>query len=540
MAGTQLESKMVVDSESGKSPKISRAVISVSDKTGIVEFAQTLAECGVEIFSTGGTRRVLTEAGLEVQDIASYTGFPEVMDGRVKTLHPKIFGGILARLDNETDLKTIQDLDITPFELVVVNLYPFSDTIAKPNVTEAECVEQIDIGGPSLVRAAAKNHKFITVVTDQSQFELVSKELKDQGATSMGTRRQLMVEAFAHTADYDTAIANHFAGSPDSNDELPEQVRISLVRQDQLRYGENSHQKAAVYASGALDPTTVMGAKQLNGKQLSYNNLLDLDAALSIVRIHTQPTCCVLKHNNPCGAATAATLAEACEKGFAGDPVSAFGSIVGFNKPVDVDTANWLGNTPNLFVEAIIAPGYDDQALEILKTKPKWKTNVRLIDVGTIAPDSASLQFKTISGGMLVQESDSHPVVREDWKFVTECTADDATLDELEFAWSVIRFVKSNAITLSKGLALVGVGAGQMSRVDSVRIAIEKSAEHAAGSFLASDAFFPFADSIELAAAAGIKAIIQPGGSRRDEEVIAACNQHGIPMVFAGQRHFRH
>ena len=356
----------------------------------------------------------------------------------------------------------------------------------------------------------------------------------------MGTRRQLMVEAFAHTADYDTAIANHFAGSPDSNDELPEQVRISLVRQDQLRYGENSHQKAAVYASGALDPTTVMGAKQLNGKQLSYNNLLDLDAALSIVRIHAQPTCCVLKHNNPCGAATAATLVEACEKGFAGDPVSAFGSIVGFNRPVDLDTANWLGNTPNLFVEAIIAPGYDEAALEVLKTKPKWKTNVRLLDVGTISPDSASLQFKTISGGMLVQESDSLPVSREDWKFVTECTADDATLDELQFAWSVIRFVKSNAITLSKDLALVGVGAGQMSRVDSVRIAIEKSGEHAAGSLLASDAFFPFPDSIELASQAGIKAIIQPGGSRRDDEVIAACNEHGIPMVFAGQRHFRH
>jgi phosphoribosylaminoimidazolecarboxamide formyltransferase/IMP cyclohydrolase len=541
MSNTRLQAEMVADGGASKSPKITRAVISVSDKTGIVEFAQALSLAGVELFSTGGTRRVLSEAGLEVHDIASYTGFPEVMDGRVKTLHPKIFGGILARLDNDSDLETISELEISPFELVVVNLYPFSETIARPNVTEAECVEQIDIGGPSLVRAASKNHKFITVVTDQSQFEKVALEIESHGCTCMATRRQLMVEAFAHTADYDTTIANHFAASSlEPNDDLPQQLRMSLRRQDQLRYGENSHQKAAVYTEGTPAASTVVGANQLNGKQLSYNNLLDLDAALAIVQIHDQPACSVIKHNNPCGAASAETLAKACEKGFAGDPTSAFGSVVGFNRKVDLETATWLGTTPNLFVEAIVAPGFESDALEILKTKPKWKKNVRLIDVGEMRERATELAVRSISGGWLVQESDSLAVESENWKVATETSIDDSLMSELKFGWAVIRFVKSNAIALSKDCSLVGVGAGQMSRVDSVRIAIEKAGDRAAGSVLSSDAFFPFADSIELAAAAGIRAIIQPGGSVRDEEVIAACNQHGIPMVLAGQRHFRH
>lgn len=541
MSNTELQSEMVVDSESAKSPNVTRAVISVSDKSGIVEFAEKLSAAGVELFSTGGTRRVLSEAGLDVQDIASYTGFPEVMDGRVKTLHPKIFGGILARLDHTPDLETINELGISPFELVIVNLYPFSETIAKPGVSEAECVEQIDIGGPSLVRAAAKNHRFITVVTDQRQYDRVADQISSHGCTSMELRRQLMVEAFGHTAEYDTTIANHFSqSSVEPNEELPHQLRLNLTRQNQLRYGENSHQKAAVYSAGNPDSTSIVGAKQLNGKQLSYNNLLDLDAAFAIARIHSAPACSVVKHNNPCGAATATTLASACQKGFAGDPVSAFGSVIGFNRPVDVETAQWLGSTPNLFVEAIVAPGFDEKALEILKTQPRWKTNVRLVDVGKIASEQTELQMRSISGGFLVQESDNRPVASDSWNVVTEAKVDDRLMAELEFGWAVIRFVKSNAIALSKDHSLVGVGAGQMSRVDSVRIAIEKAGDRAAGSVLASDAFFPFADSISLAANAGIKAIVQSGGSVRDQEVIDACNEHGIPMVCAGQRHFRH
>lgn len=541
MPNTELQIQMVVDRESAKSPKVTRAVLSVSDKTGIVEFAQSLAKSGVELFSTGGTHRVLAEAGLQVHDIASYTGFPEVMDGRVKTLHPKIFGGILARLDHQADLDTIVELEITPFELVIVNLYPFRETIARPDVTEAECVEQIDIGGPSLVRAAAKNHRFVSVVTSPQQYAQVAGEIQEHGCTSMSTRRQLMVDAFAHTADYDTTIANHFADQTlDPNDPLPSQIRLSLTQHDQLRYGENSHQKAAVYATGTTDPNSIVGAKQLNGKQLSYNNLLDLDAALSIVQIHPQPTCSVIKHNNPCGAASGNSLVEACQKGFAGDPVSAFGSVVGFNRCVDVETATWLGKTPNLFVEAIVAPGFDEQALKILKTQPKWKSNVRLIDVGQLSHRENEWVIRSISGGMLIQEADNQPVNEDTWKLATDSPVSDELMRELKFGWAVIRFVKSNAIALSNNLSLVGVGAGQMSRVDSVRIAIEKAGERAAGSVLSSDAFFPFADSIELAATAGIKAIVQPGGSKRDQEVIDACNQHGIPMVFAGQRHFRH
>ena len=531
---------MAMDQESAKSPKVNRAVISVSDKTGVVEFAQSLARAGVELFSTGGTRRVLSEAGLEVHDIATYTGFPEVMDGRVKTLHPRIFGGILARLDNESDLETINEMGITPFELVVVNLYPFSETIARPGVSEAECIEQIDIGGPSLVRAAAKNHRFISVVTDQSQYAEVAAQIESTGCTSMALRRQLMVEAFAHTADYDTTIANHFAQASADSEELPKNLRLSMVRQDQLRYGENSHQRAAVYSAGTPESSTIVGAKQLNGKQLSYNNLLDLDAALAIVQIHDRPACSVIKHNNPCGAAVGETLANACQKGFAGDPISAFGSVVGLNRKVDLETATWLGTTPNLFVEAIVAPGFDDEALEILKTKPKWKTNVRLIDIGDMPAFSNELAFRSISGGWLVQESDGLAVDSSTWNVATESDVDDALMRELEFGWAAIRFVKSNAIALSNDLALVGVGAGQMSRVDAVRIAIEKAGDRAKGSVLSSDAFFPFPDSIELAAEAGIRAIVQPGGSMRDKEVIAACNEHGIPMVFAGQRHFRH
>jgi len=520
-------------------PQIKRALISVSDKTGIIEFAKSLADSAVEIYSTGGTRRHLSEAGIEVVDVAEYTSFPEMMDGRVKTLHPKIFAGILCRHDLESDMKSLADHNIKTFELVVVNLYPFAATIAKEGITESDAIEQIDIGGPSLVRAAAKNNKFVSVVTSSAQYDDVISELKTSKSTSDGLRRRLMAEAFEHTAAYDTTIADYFASTGEEETFAPS-INIRLKREAVLRYGENSHQQAALYSSEKVGEANLIDATQLNGKQLSYNNLLDLDAALNMVRGLPDPACSVIKHNNPCGAGTASTLAEACEKGFAGDPVSAFGSVIGINRPIDAATAEFLAEG-EFFVEAIVAPSFEEDALNILKTKPKWKKNVRLLSVGDLRPNAPTIEYRNLVGGMVAQQSDNQPDNYTDWKVVTENQPDDALMDELKFGWHMVRFIKSNAICLSKNRALVGVGAGQMSRVDSVQISIRKAGpENAVGSVLSSDAFFPFADSIPLAAAAGVKAIIQPGGSVRDKEVIAACNEHGIPMVFAGNRHFRH
>ena len=519
-------------------PKIKRALISVSDKTGIVEFAQSLVAAGVEIYSTGGTRRHLDEAGIKVIDVADYTGFPEMMDGRVKTLHPKIFAGILCRHDLESDKKSLSDHDIKTFELVVVNLYPFAATIAKAGITESEAIEQIDIGGPSLVRAAAKNNKFVSVVTSNSQYADVVAELERDGSTSDALRRRLMAEAFAHTAAYDQTIAGYFASGDD--EDFADTINISLKREAVLRYGENSHQKAALYSGPKIAEANLIDAQQLNGKQLSYNNLLDLDAALNMVRGLPDPACSVIKHNNPCGAGTASSLVDACEKGFAGDPVSAFGSVIGINRQVDVATAEFL-SAGEFFVEAIVAPSFDEEALNILKTKPKWKKNVRLLSVGDLKPSLPALEYRNMLGGLLVQQADNQPDDFSTWKVVTEAQIDDSLMDELKFGWHMVRFIKSNAICLSKNRGLVGVGAGQMSRVDSVQISIRKAgADRTVGSVLSSDAFFPFADSIPLAAEAGVKAIIQPGGSVRDQEVIDACNEHSIPMVFAGNRHFRH
>ena len=520
-------------------PKIKRALISVSDKTGIVEFAQSLVAAGVEIYSTGGTRRHLDEAGIKVIDVAEYTGFPEMMDGRVKTLHPKIFAGILCRHDLDSDKKSLSDHGIKTFELVVVNLYPFAATIAKEGITESEAIEQIDIGGPSLVRAAAKNNRFVSVVTSNSQYADVVAELNNDGCTSDALRRRLMAEAFAHTAAYDQTIAAYFAASDDEED-FAATVNINLNREAVLRYGENSHQKAALYRGPKITEANLIDAEQLNGKQLSYNNLLDLDAALNMVRGLPDPACSVIKHNNPCGAGTASVLVDACEKGFAGDPVSAFGSVIGINRQVDVATAEFL-SAGEFFVEAIVAPSFDQEALNILQTKPKWKKNVRLLSVGELKPSLPTLEYRNLLGGMVAQQADNQPDDFSSWKVVTETQIDDSLMDELKFGWHMVRFIKSNAICLSKNRGLVGVGAGQMSRVDSVQISIRKAGtDRAKGSVLSSDAFFPFADSIPLAADAGVKAIIQPGGSVRDQEVIDACNEHSIPMVFAGNRHFRH
>lgn len=517
---------------------VQRAIISVSDKLGLADFARGLSDCGVEIYSTGGTRRHLESDGMQIVDISDYTGFPEMMHGRLKTLHPKVFGGILCRRDHDEDLQALQQHGIVPFELIVVNLYPFEATVSRPGVTLADAIEQIDIGGPSLVRAAAKNHAFVAIVTNREQYSAVLQEIADTGCISDSLRRQLAAEAFAHTAAYDRAIADYFAGAA-ADGIFPAILNLSLRRKAELRYGENPHQSAAVYRTVGAGGPSVVTARQLNGKELSYNNLLDLDSALAIVRSFGQPAAAVLKHNNPCGAAVAETLAAATQRALDGDPLSAFGSVLGFNRTVDVATAEVL-STPGLFVEAVVAPDYEAAAVGVLTTKPKWKKNVRLMQVGRLDETRSSLQLRYLDGGMLVQESDVAPDPEADWKVVTQAQPPAALMDDLRFGWAICRHVKSNAIVLCRDQSLVGVGAGQMSRVDSVEIAISKAGGRAQGSVLASDAFFPFPDSIHRAAAAGVAALIQPGGSVRDEEVVAACNERGLPMIFTGRRHFKH
>jgi phosphoribosylaminoimidazolecarboxamide formyltransferase/IMP cyclohydrolase len=448
-----------------------------------------------------------------------------------------VFGGILARRDHAEDVSAAKEHGIELLELVIVNLYPFTQTIAKAGVTPAEAIENIDIGGPSLVRAAAKNHAFTAVATEPAQYAEIVAAL-GAGGTTLELRQKLAAAAFAHTAAYDAAIASWF-GSKLRGELFPPTWHVALVRQAELRYGENAHQRGAVYAEAAAGGPSVVSARQLNGKELSYNNLLDLDSAVAVVRPLAEPAASVIKHNNPCGAATAASLADAARKALEGDPQSAFGGVLAFNRAIDVATAEVLA-APGLFIEAIAAPDFDPAALAILTTRPKWKANVRLLALGSLATPPAAISLRQIAGGMLVQEADSAPDPETEWKVVTERRPAGGLLADLRFGWAVVRHVKSNAITLVKDTALVGCGAGQMSRVDSVEIAIQKSGPRAKGSVLASDAFFPFADSIHRAAAAGIAAIIQPGGSVRDDEVIAAANQHGIPMIFTGRRHFRH
>jgi phosphoribosylaminoimidazolecarboxamide formyltransferase / IMP cyclohydrolase len=546
------------------SPKIQRALVSVSDKNGLIEFARALVEAGVELFASGGSRRHLEEAGVPVREVAAYTGFPEMMDGRIKTLHPKIHGGILARRDNPADMLAIAEQDILPFDLVVVNLYPFRETIARADVTDEEAIENIDIGGPTLIRAAAKNHAFVTIACEPSQYDRIVEQLRASGSTTFELRRELAGAAFAHTAEYDAAIAAYFArlavggrsgtieekgrapaaagdgiGYSVSSTEYPQELATILRLKETLRYGENPHQTAALYLSDDASRHALTRAEQLHGKELSYNNLLDLDSALSIARSLPVPGVAVLKHNNPCGAATAATIGEAMQCAWNGDPLSAFGSVLGFNAPVDAAAAEFLAG-PDRFVEAIIAPDFTPEAFEILTTKPKWKANVRLLKVGAIEPGRGAIELRQISGGMLCQTADDLPDDESEWNVVADAKPTEAQMADLRFAWAVCRHVKSNAIVLAKEGSLIGVGAGQMSRVDSVELAIDKAGERAGGSVLASDAFFPFDDSIHRAAAAGIAAIIQPGGSRRDEDVIAACNRHRLPMIFTGRRHFRH
>jgi phosphoribosylaminoimidazolecarboxamide formyltransferase/IMP cyclohydrolase len=513
-------------------------LISVSDKLGLADFALGLHHAGVKIFSTGGTAETLRASGIPVEDVATYTGFPEMMAGRLKTLHPKIFGGILARRAVADDMDAMDEHGMVPFDLVVVNLYPFEATVTRPGVKIDQAIEQIDIGGPSLVRAAAKNHQDVAVATSPEQYSVILQQVESDGGTTLAIRQHLACQAFEHTSNYDRAIAKYLLGESLVGD-FPPTMHVSLRRKSLLRYGENPHQKAALYSDPNVRSANLVNARQVSGKELSYNNLLDLDSALSIVRGFSQPAAAVIKHNNPCGAATGERLARACQKALDGDPLSAFGSVIGFNRTVDVATAEVLCQ-PGLFIEAIVAPDFEASAVGLLTTKPRWSENVRLMQVGRLDDALPTLSRRFISGGMLVQEADRLPAAPLQWKTVTSTEVADALWDDVAFAWEMVRHVKSNAIVLGKDCSLIGVGAGQMSRVDSVEIAIEKSGDRCPGSVLASDAFFPFPDSIEAAAEAGVVAIVQPGGSRRDSEVIDACNAHRIPMIMTGRRHFKH
>ncbi|MDR0392577.1 MAG: bifunctional phosphoribosylaminoimidazolecarboxamide formyltransferase/IMP cyclohydrolase, partial [Planctomycetaceae bacterium] len=497
-----------------ESPKITRALISVSDKVGVAAFAKGLVEAGVEVYSTGGTRTHLIKEGVSVHDISDYTGFPEMMDGRLKTLHPKVHGGILCRRDNVNDMNALVENGILTFELVVVNLYPFEATVAREGVTEEEAIENIDIGGPTMIRAAAKNHAFITVVTDREQYSTVLEQIEKTGRTTLQLRQSLARDAFTMTANYDAAISQFFINRLEG-DGFPASISLKYKRSSVLRYGENPHQQAAIYVDSCSNVAGVITARQLSGKELSYNNLLDLDSALSIVRSFSKPSVSVIKHNNPCGAAVGKDISDAVKKAMSGDPLSAFGSVLGFNRLVDAESAEFLA-LPDHFIEAIVAPSFDPEAIEILTKKPKWGANVRLLQVGDLNVKLNRWTIRPIEGGALIQEADRGIDPEDQWVVATEKAPDALLMDDIRFAWELVRHVKSNAIVLCRDEMLLGAGAGQMSRIDSVEIALKKAGERANGSVLGSDAFFPFPDSIERVAEFGIAAIIQPGGSRKD------------------------
>ncbi len=519
---------------------IRRALLSVSDKTGLVDLATVLVKFGVELISTGGTRQTLLKAGFTVRDISEVTGFPEMLDGRVKTLHPKVHGGLLARRDLPEHMQTLQQHGIAPIDMVVCNLYPFEQVVAKSGSSDEEIIENIDIGGPSMLRSAAKNFHSVAVVTSPRQYVEIAEELKQNaGALSLVTRRKLARAVFERTARYESAIAAYFARS-EGEETFPVNLSLSLVRKSGLRYGENPHQQAAFYVEVPTPNDTVAGAEVLHGKELSYNNILDLDSALNLVREFTEPAGVVIKHNNPCGAAVGAMLADAFQRAFDGDPVSAFGGILAFNRVLDEATALKIAE-PNRFVECIIAPDFEPAAFEILTTKPTWRKNVRLLKTGPLHDSqSVSLDYRRVDGGLLVQKRDRDADDAATWKVVTRRQPTPEERKSLEFAWKVCKHVKSNAIVLAKDGMVIGVGAGQMSRVDSVQIAIRKAGDRLQGAVLASDAFFPFRDNVDFAAAAGVVAIVQPGGSQRDAESIAACDEKGLAMLFTGVRHFRH
>ncbi|OOF22800.1 bifunctional phosphoribosylaminoimidazolecarboxamide formyltransferase/IMP cyclohydrolase [Salinivibrio proteolyticus] len=523
---------------------IRRALLSVSDKTGVVEFAQALAQRGVELLSTGGTARLLAENGLAVTEVSEHTGFPEMMDGRVKTLHPKIHGGILGRRGQ--DDAVMESHQIAPIDMVVVNLYPFAQTVANPDCTREQAIENIDIGGPTMVRSAAKNHADVTIVVNSQDYDRVLTEM-DQHQLSLthATRFDLAIAAFEHTAAYDAMIANYFGTqvpayhhAEESQDSpFPRTLTQHWVKKQDMRYGENSHQAGAFYTEAQPQEASVATATQLQGKALSYNNIADTDAALECVKEFEQPACVIVKHANPCGVAIGEDLLSAYQRAYQTDPTSAFGGIIAFNRELDSDTAQAI--VERQFVEVIIAPRVSEAAKAVVAAKK----NVRLLECGQWQARTTGWDSKRVNGGLLVQARDQGMVGLDDLRIVTERQPTDKELNDALFCWKVAKYVKSNAIVYAKDSMTIGVGAGQMSRVYSAKIAGIKAADEqleVAGSVMASDAFFPFRDGIDAAAKAGITCVIQPGGSMRDEEVIAAANEHGMAMVFTGMRHFRH
>lgn len=524
---------------------IRRALISVSDKTGILEFAQALAERDVELLSTGGTARLLAEHGLTVTEVSDYTGFPEMMDGRVKTLHPKVHGGILGRRGQDDAI--MAEHGIQPIDMVVVNLYPFADTVAKAGCTLADAVENIDIGGPTMVRSAAKNHQDVTIVVNAHDYSRVIAEMDaNDNALTLDTRFDLAIAAFEHTAAYDGMIANYFGtrvpsyGDNQEGDEdskFPRTFNAQFIKKQDMRYGENSHQAAAFYVEAHPQEASVATARQIQGKALSYNNIADTDAALECVKEFSEPACVIVKHANPCGVALGSDIIQAYQRAYQTDPTSAFGGIIAFNRELDADTATAI--IERQFVEVIIAPSVSEQAAEIIAAKK----NVRLLACGEWSSKTTGFDLKRVNGGLLVQDRDQGMVTVDDLNVVTTRQPTEEELKDALFCWKVAKYVKSNAIVYAKGDMTIGVGAGQMSRVYSAKIAGIKAADEGLqveGCVMASDAFFPFRDGIDAAAQAGIKCVIQPGGSMRDDEVIAAANEHGMAMIFTGMRHFRH
>ncbi len=511
--------------------QIKRALLSVSDKTGIVEFAKGLVDHGIQIISTGGTFRILQEANVPVMSISEVTHFPEILDGRVKTLHPAVHGGLLAIRDDKEHRQQLRDHQIEPIDLVVVNLYPFQKTVEKEDVTLSEAIENIDIGGPTLLRAAAKNHQDVTVLVDPADYPLVMDQIASHRNTDLETRFYLATKAFEHTAAYDALISGYFRQI--RGEDFPEQLTLTYRRQQSLRYGENPHQQAAFYHEPLASSGTLANCKQLQGKELSYNNINDASAALELVREFQRPTVVAVKHMNPCGVAEGETIADAFRTAYEADPVSIFGGIIAANRVIDQKTAEQM---VEIFLEIVIAPGFEPEALEILRKKQ----NLRLLQLDLHQTSPKTFHTVSVDGGLLVQEADQKEVTQADCQVVTKRKPDAKEWEQLLFAWKVVKHVKSNAIVLAKNAHTIGVGAGQMNRVGAAEIAIRQAGEQAKGSVLASDAFFPMPDTVEKAIEAGVTAIIQPGGSIRDQESIDRADQHGIAMVFTGVRHFKH
>ncbi|HEX6930032.1 MAG TPA: bifunctional phosphoribosylaminoimidazolecarboxamide formyltransferase/IMP cyclohydrolase [Gammaproteobacteria bacterium] len=517
---------------------IRRALLSVSDKTGIVEFARDLSRRGIEILSTGGTAKLLHDSGISVTEVAEHTGFPEIMAGRVKTLHPKIHGGLLGRRGE--DDAVMGEHGIEPIDLLAVNLYPFAQTVAKPGCTLEDAIENIDIGGPAMLRAAAKNHADVTLIVEPADYDRVLADMDaHDNATSDDLRFSLAAKGYAHTARYDGMIASYLTRVRPGQEPaaFPDTLSVQFEKRQELRYGENPHQRAAFYAERDMPPASVVGARQVQGKALSYNNIADADAALECVKQFDSPACVIVKHANPCGVAVATSILEAYRKAHSTDPTSAFGGIIAFNQLLDIETARSI--LEKQFVEVIVAPGVSNDAAEVLRGKP----NVRVLDCGRFDGPPAGPDYKRVNGGLLVQDADTMMIDASQLKVVSNRRPDDKELRDMLFCWKVAKFVKSNAIVYAKDNMTIGVGAGQMSRVYSARIAAIKASDaglKVKGSVMASDAFFPFRDGIDSAADVGITAVIQPGGSMRDDEVIRAANEHDMAMVFTGVRHFRH